>query len=308
MAEEQYAAYNYQFGYTPKQPSHLIAFAKKNGVKVTWGQAKQLIRKAPDTSGYIPPPKKDGQPANKPPQRKNTEEKKSEKIEIAKRYSSANINIDQKQLFNVNRRNTLQKYQYLVTQLTAMGWDQKQSLEALKATNGNLQLAIEMLMSGEINSGPMITLKKMNTEENQLNLRKVPKKNNNNNIAPIQQQQITPQQSSQSQFQSSSQSYSAPQSQQQQQQPQSQPKSQWNNQLQNRYQNNYPQHNSTQNNSNNYPQNNNNINYSQPDYPQNNNYAQNNNYPQNNNNINYSQPDYPQNNNYAQNNNYPQNN
>eukprot|EP01084_Bolivina_argentea_P311153 538564_1 len=43
-----------------------------------------------------------------------------------------------------------QWYQYSITQLTKMGWDKDQSIEALIATNGNLQLTIEALMSGEV--------------------------------------------------------------------------------------------------------------------------------------------------------------
>ena len=43
MAEQQCVLYASQYGYPPTKPSHLITFAKKNGVKVTWTQAKKVI-------------------------------------------------------------------------------------------------------------------------------------------------------------------------------------------------------------------------------------------------------------------------
>eukprot|EP01083_Nonionella_stella_P287479 978548_1 len=52
MATEQYAAYNREYGYPPKEPEHLIAFAKKNGVKVNWREARNVIERAPNTSNY----------------------------------------------------------------------------------------------------------------------------------------------------------------------------------------------------------------------------------------------------------------
>eukprot|EP01083_Nonionella_stella_P037737 102862_1 len=154
MADEQYAAYCYEFGYPPKQPQHLIAFAKKNGAKVNWKQAKNLIKLAPDTSNYVPPD--DDKPRAKKNQLK-PQEIKDAKLNTAKRYSSNQITIDQDKLMGINKRGSALRYQYLITQLTAMGWDYDQSLAAIKAANGNLQLAIESLMNGDINK-PMISI------------------------------------------------------------------------------------------------------------------------------------------------------
>eukprot|EP01084_Bolivina_argentea_P218651 371010_1 len=122
MADELYAAYKRKWGYPPKQPHHLTAFAKKNNVKITWKQATQLIQKAPTTNNSITQPK-------------NTEEKKCDKIDMVKQYTSNNTKIVQND------------YSVHVTQLTAIGFNETQSIEALKATNGNLLLSIEMIMS-----------------------------------------------------------------------------------------------------------------------------------------------------------------
>merc|ERR1712228_105386 len=84
------------------------------------------------------------------------QQKQIQSMETAKRYSTNNLVIDQQKLWsndsnknnNINKRDSAKKYQYLLTQLTGMGWDYSLSLAALKASNGNLHLAMESLMSG----------------------------------------------------------------------------------------------------------------------------------------------------------------
>ena len=120
LPREEYAAYVYQFGYPPKQPGHLIAFAKKRGVNVTWTECKNLMKENPDVSDYVPPADKDGQ--TKKAVIKTEEEKKSEKMETAKRYSSNKMVIDQTKLMSVgdgklpgmSKRSSAAKYQYLI--------------------------------------------------------------------------------------------------------------------------------------------------------------------------------------------------
>ena len=177
-ANDQYAAYVYQFGYPPAQPGHLISFAKKNGVKVkftglihlfidlfidlfivyqynnyTLIDAKKVIKAKPDTSNYIPPANPDGSNSPLPATIKSEEEKKQERRETAKRYSSSKLEIDQNTLkvedkiIGRSKRASANRYQFLLNQLTSKGWQKEPALAALKQANGNVLLAEEALIN-----------------------------------------------------------------------------------------------------------------------------------------------------------------
>eukprot|EP00486_Rosalina_sp_Unknown_P003797 CAMPEP_0201570840 /NCGR_PEP_ID=MMETSP0190_2-20130828/13264_1 /ASSEMBLY_ACC=CAM_ASM_000263 /TAXON_ID=37353 /ORGANISM="Rosalina sp." /LENGTH=844 /DNA_ID=CAMNT_0047994797 /DNA_START=68 /DNA_END=2602 /DNA_ORIENTATION=- len=161
MAEEYYKRYVHTFGYAPAQPGHLISFAKKHGGKVKFTDAKKVIKAKPDASGYVPPSNPDGSGSPLPAPVKSEEEKKQEKRETAKRYSSSKLEINPNQLavehkiVGRSKRASANRYAFLLNQLTSKGWQKDKALEALKQANGNVLLAEEgLLAGGSIKAGP----------------------------------------------------------------------------------------------------------------------------------------------------------
>eukprot|EP01084_Bolivina_argentea_P104812 187660_1 len=118
MAEQAYCAYCHEYGYPPKQPQHLVAFAKKIGQKATWSECKNMIKTAPDPSSYVPPKKTETKKIN------NNETQQSEPENKEKRSS---LNIRAK---GINKRSSFYRFQHLVVQLTAMGWEYSIALAA----------------------------------------------------------------------------------------------------------------------------------------------------------------------------------
>eukprot|EP01084_Bolivina_argentea_P309686 535728_1 len=55
MAEHLYLEYITEFGYTPKQSSHLTAFAKTKGKSLTWKDAKNVIKNPPNIDAINKP-------------------------------------------------------------------------------------------------------------------------------------------------------------------------------------------------------------------------------------------------------------
>mmetsp|Transcript_58894 Transcript_58894/g.97433 ORF Transcript_58894/g.97433 Transcript_58894/m.97433 type:complete len:548 (-) Transcript_58894:308-1951(-) len=53
-------------------------------------------------------------------------------------------------IVGMNKRQSSLRYQHLLSQLTFLGWNQAQALDALKAAKGNLPIATELLMTGGI--------------------------------------------------------------------------------------------------------------------------------------------------------------
>mmetsp|Transcript_19448 Transcript_19448/g.30876 ORF Transcript_19448/g.30876 Transcript_19448/m.30876 type:complete len:634 (+) Transcript_19448:58-1959(+) len=166
-AEQEYAAYCHDFGAPPDRSNHLMAYAKKKGVKVTFMEAKRVIAAKPDTSGYVPtaasskPMTATESIAVAEQHKQAQEQQNAAKISDAKKYSqqpqSGAKKLDVK-IAGMSKRSSANRYQFLLSQLTSMGWQSDAALEALKAAHGNLQLAQEALMNGSsVRAGPSWT-------------------------------------------------------------------------------------------------------------------------------------------------------
>jgi len=158
---EVYAAYTREYGYPPRQPNHLIAFGKKNGVKIAWGVAKKLIQSKPDVSNVVPSSPEDETPSAEANSMgkmlKVEEEERVEKMETARRYSKKFYGDQRVSMEMVSKDEaskevevTKNKNADLVDQLTTLGWNRDMAVIALRKHSGDLGQANEWLMGNQI--------------------------------------------------------------------------------------------------------------------------------------------------------------